>query len=194
MYCTDVIELIIPPSDNVNRFTNYNQLIHKEINDKIKNSEYMPNFVKISKKKIVQINKLVHGDEIGKFKVAKVFFKKAKEINRKKGKRLVCFPKNSLGINIPNRKTILHANAIIHIDNVSVKAKRLTGHNCIEFITNENFKVYDVLLQDEKIGRILVNNILTNTMDPKCSVARNYIKKNKKTLAEYVINCAFNFS
>ena len=90
---------------------------------------------------------------------------------------LVCFEKDALEQNYPNKRTVMSSDHKILYKGKMIKAKYFIGHfehvNKVEY-TNE--PLYNILLEDQ--GTIRVNNVIAETLDPNNIIARLY--KNEK--------------
>jgi hypothetical protein len=87
---------------------------------------------------------------------------------------LVCINKHALGKNIPNRKTIVSKNHLIMYNKKLIEAKDLIYlANGVEFVENTGELLYNILL--ERHSLMNVNNITTETLDPKNIVAKSYL-------------------
>jgi hypothetical protein len=93
-------------------------------------------------------------------------------------KYLVCFEKNSLGNNIPSQKTIISKNHKIFYNGKMVKACGLVGLNDkISKIEYNDEVLYNVLMENH--DKMIVNNLICETLDPTSIVAEFY-KASKK--------------
>jgi hypothetical protein len=88
-------------------------------------------------------------------------------------KYLVCFEKDSLGNNIPSQKTIISKNHKIFYNGKMVKASGLLGLNDkITKIEYNNELLYNVLMENH--DKMIVNNLICETLDPTSIVAEFY--------------------
>jgi hypothetical protein len=88
-------------------------------------------------------------------------------------KYLVCFEKDSLGNNIPSQKTIISKNHKIFYNGKMVKASGLLGLNDkITKIEYNNELLYNVLMENH--DKMIVNNLICETLDPTSIVAEYY--------------------
>lgn len=92
--------------------------------------------------------------------------------------KLIYFPKNSLGKNIPCKPTYLEPNTILYLDNLCAQAKKFVGRNCIVCKYVYYYKFHYVLLKSSKQHKYLHNNIKIKSYDPKNKLAKKYFKKN----------------
>jgi alpha-tubulin suppressor-like RCC1 family protein len=87
---------------------------------------------------------------------------------------LVCINKNALGKNIPNKKTIVSKNHLIMFNKKLMAASDLVYlANGVEFVENTGELLYNILLERRTLMN--VNNIMTETLDPKNIVAKSYL-------------------
>jgi len=87
--------------------------------------------------------------------------------------KIVCIEKNSLGINIPNKKTYISNYHGIIYNNKLIPAKQFVGrYKGIYYIKYENQILYNVLM--EKHYAMVVNNMRVETLNPKNIVAKLY--------------------
>jgi alpha-tubulin suppressor-like RCC1 family protein len=88
-------------------------------------------------------------------------------------KYLVCFEKDSLGNNIPSQKTIISKNHKIFYNGKMIKACELVGLNDkIKKIEYNGEILYNVLM--ENYDKMMVNNLICETLDPTSIVAEFY--------------------
>jgi hypothetical protein len=88
-------------------------------------------------------------------------------------KYLVCFEKDSLGNNIPSQKTIISKNHKIFYNGKMVKARGLVGLNDkITKLEYNNELLYNVLMENH--DKMIVNNLICETLDPTSIVAEFY--------------------
>ena len=86
---------------------------------------------------------------------------------------LVCFEKDSLGINVPSKRTILTPGHKINYNNKMVEAKYFVGkHNNIRKIEYTGETLYNVLM--EKHDTMIVHNLLVETLNPDNELAQLY--------------------
>jgi len=94
-------------------------------------------------------------------------------------KYLVCFEKDSLGNNIPSQKTIISKNHKIFYNGKMTKACGLLGLNDkISKIEYNDEVLYNVLMENH--DKMIVNNLICETLDPTSIVAEFY--KSSKNL------------
>jgi len=110
-------------------------------------------------------------------------------------KYLVCFEKDSLGNNIPSQKTIISKNHKIFYNGKMVKACGLVGLNDkISKIEYNNELLYNVLMENH--DKMVVNNLICETLDPTSIVAefykasKNLDDKRKNILTKWY-NCEY---
>jgi hypothetical protein len=88
-------------------------------------------------------------------------------------KYLVCFEKDSLGNNIPSQKTIISKNHKIFYSGKMIKACGLLGLNDkISKIEYNDEVLYNVLMENH--DKMIVNNLICETLDPTSIVAEYY--------------------
>ncbi len=110
-------------------------------------------------------------------------------------KYLVCLEKDSLGNNIPSQKTIISKNHKIFYNGKMVKACGLLGLNDkISKIEYNNELLYNVLMENH--DKMIVNNLICETLDPTSIVAefyrasKNLDDKRKNILTKWY-NCEY---
>jgi hypothetical protein len=110
-------------------------------------------------------------------------------------KYLVCLEKDSLGNNIPSQKTIISKNHKIFYNGKMVKASGLLGlNNKITKIEYNNELLYNVLMENH--DKMIVNNLICETLDPTSIVAefykasKNMDDKRKNILTKWY-NCEY---
>jgi len=112
---------------------------------------------------------------------------------------LICIEKNSLGYNVPNRKTIISKNHKIMVDKKLMEAEKLVQYvPTIYKIPYDKQILYNVLLEDYSV--MTVHNLVVETLHPNNVIAKiyngNYTteQKNKiiKMLNEYTKRTAMN--
>jgi len=87
---------------------------------------------------------------------------------------LICIEKNSLGYNVPNRRTIISKDHKIMCDKKLVRAEYLTQYiPTIYKIQYNKAKLYNVLLNNH--STMSINNLTVETMDPKNALAKLYM-------------------
>ena len=87
---------------------------------------------------------------------------------------LICIERNSLGNNVPNRKTIISKDHKLMCDNKLVRAEYLIRYN-IPGIYKIQYKkeiLYNVLLKEHSL--ISVNNLIVETLNPEHLLAKIY--------------------
>jgi hypothetical protein len=86
-------------------------------------------------------------------------------------KHLVCIEENALGKNIPSKNTIISNNHKIFYKGKWFKAKSLIGiFENIYKIKYNGDKLYNVLMETHSV--MIVNNLICETLDPTCDVAK----------------------
>jgi len=99
--------------------------------------------------------------------------------------KLVCFEKNSLGNNIPNKKTYISNNHVIVYNNKLIQAYRFVGRVRGVYYTKYNSEfLYNILMEKHYV--IKVNNLKVETLYPKNFVAHlythNYTSQEKRNI------------
>jgi uncharacterized repeat protein (TIGR03803 family) len=107
---------------------------------------------------------------------------------------LVCFDKNALGNNYPNKKTIISKEHKILYKGKMIEAYKFLGH--FEKVQKVNYNqeiLYNVLM--EKYEKIKVNNIMCETLHPNNIIAKlynsNYDEEYKNKII-YIMNESIN--
>lgn len=98
---------------------------------------------------------------------------------------LICIEKDALGKNIPSQKTLVTQNHRILHKGAMVKAKKL-----VDLVDNGLMKkadyfgdiLYNILLEEK--GKMVVNNMITETLDPENGIAKLYNKFKLSNLTE----------
>ena len=111
----------------------------------------IPEIHTIQNKKIIAITKTVSEDEY-----------------------LICFEKNALGYNIPSERTIISKNHLVFNKEKMIKAEEfMKEYENVHKIKYSREPLYNVLM--EKHDKILVNNLICETLNPISSLAQLYI-------------------
>jgi titin len=120
-----------------------------------------PEFHTIHKKKIVAITQSITQDE-----------------------HLVCFEKDSIAANIPSQQTMISPNHKILYNGKMIKAKKFVGNlkNVHNIFYNGEI-LYNVLMED--LDKMMVNNLIAETLDPNNSIAKLYTIYNFNNLDDY---------
>jgi uncharacterized repeat protein (TIGR02543 family) len=109
-----------------------------------------PDIHTINKKKIIAITKTIASD-----------------------KYLVCFDKDSLGLNYPSEKTIMSKYHKIYYDDVMTEAfKFVDNYQNVTKINYDGEILYNILL--EEYDTIIVNNLICETLHPQNIIAKLY--------------------
>jgi hypothetical protein len=88
-------------------------------------------------------------------------------------KYLVCFEKDSLGLNIPSQKTIMTKNHCIWCKGQMIQAKDFVGKfENVKKIKYTGEVLYNVLM--EKHEKMMINNLICETLHPQHSMAELY--------------------
>jgi hypothetical protein len=100
-----------------------------------------------------------------------------------KDKYLICFEKDSLGKNIPSQKTVISKNHKIMHKGVMMKAEEFIENNVnVHKIKNNEKPVYNVLMEEH--NKMVVNNLICETLDPNNFIAKLYMFLRNKTPKE----------
>ena len=86
---------------------------------------------------------------------------------------LICFEPNSLGNNLPSRKTVISMNHKIFYQGKMTKAKYFVGNTGIYKIPYTQETLYNVLLETH--DKMVVNNMICETLDPRNTIAQLYM-------------------
>ena len=120
-----------------------------------------PDFHTIHKKKIIAITRTITQD-----------------------KNLVCIEKDSFGPNIPCEKTIITCNHKILYNGKMTKAKNFVGQiNNVKNVPYNGEVLYNVLMEEP--NKMMINNLICETLDPINSIAELYTKYNLNNLSNY---------
>jgi hypothetical protein len=96
---------------------------------------------------------------------------------------LVCFEKNALGDNVPSEKTVVSKEHLIYNNGRMIKAVEFIGkYKNVHKIKYNGDILYNVLL--EKYDKILVNNLICETLHPHNAVAKWHTLLNKLSAEE----------
>jgi hypothetical protein len=88
-------------------------------------------------------------------------------------KNLVCFEKDALGPNIPSEKTIISKNHGIFYKGKMIKAKNFVGEfENVYKVKYSGEVLYNVLMEEH--DKMMVNNLICETLHPENSVAQIY--------------------
>jgi streptogramin lyase len=93
-----------------------------------------------------------------------------------KDKYLLCIEKDALAKNIPSQKTLISKNHTLLYNGKMIKAKELLQLNNegIYKVKYTGSPLYNVLLQD-KHDKMIVNNLICETLDPENGISRMYL-------------------
>jgi len=111
-------------------------------------------------------------------------------------KYLVCFEKDSLGKNLPAKKTVMTPHHKIMYKKKLVMAGYFLGHfKGVSKVPYSGEVLYNVLMENHEL--IVVNNMLTETLHPKNVIARLYnnpmlTESAKKAMIETMNDCWVN--
>jgi sugar lactone lactonase YvrE len=88
-------------------------------------------------------------------------------------KYLVCFEKDSLGINLPSKKTIITKNHCIFYKGKMMQAREFIGKfENVKKIKYTGEILYNVLLEEH--DKMMVNNLICETLHPENGIAKLY--------------------
>lgn len=94
-----------------------------------------------------------------------------------KSKYLICFEENSIATNVPSRQTVISTNHEIFYDGKMMKAIDFVGlFDGVRKVANTGEILYNVLLEDH--DKMVVNNLIVETLHPENGVAKLYTKLN----------------
>ena len=93
-------------------------------------------------------------------------------------KYLVCFEKDALGKNIPSQKTIISKNHKLFYNGKMRNAKEfLKDFDMVTKVKYTGSALYNVLLEEH--DKMMVNNLICETLDPENGVAKVYMALQK---------------
>jgi hypothetical protein len=106
-------------------------------------------------------------------------------------KYLVCFEKDSLGINLPSQKTIISKNHCIFYKGKMMQSKEfISKFENVKKIKYNGEILYNVLMEED--DKMMVNNLICQTLHPENSIAKLYKylqnvnpKEKQKIIEEY---------
>jgi hypothetical protein len=104
-------------------------------------------------------------------------------------KYLVCIEKNALGNNIPSEKTIISKNHCIWYNGKMIAAKHFVNNfENVKKVKYHGDVLYNVLM--EEADKMMVNNLICETLDPENIIAKvyNLTGDNTKQEKRYIIN------
>jgi hypothetical protein len=85
----------------------------------------------------------------------------------------VCFEKDALGLNFPSQKTIISKNHCIFYKGKMIQAKDFTDKfENVKKIKYKGEVLYNVLMEEH--DKMLVNNLICETLHPENCVAKMY--------------------
>lgn len=94
-------------------------------------------------------------------------------------KYLICFEKDSIDKNIPNKRTILNKKQKIYYNEKFIEAINLINNeNIIKINYYDNKILYNILM--ENYNTMIVNNMTVDTLHPKNIVAQLYLLNSYK--------------
>jgi hypothetical protein len=107
--------------------------------------------------------------------------------------KIICIEKDALGSNIPSQNTLISRNHKLFYNKQMIKAKHLVGY--VDGVFNKKYNgeiLYNVLL--ETYEKMIVNNLIVETLDPKNIVAQlyngNYTDEEKNSIIVNINQCA----
>ena len=96
---------------------------------------------------------------------------------------LVCFEKDALGDNVPSERTVVSKEHLIYNKGKMIKAVDFIGkYKNVHKIKYNGDILYNVLL--EKYDKILVNNLICETLHPRNAIAKWHTSLNKLSAEE----------
>ena len=100
---------------------------------------------------------------------------------------LICFNKNSLGLNYPNNKTIMTPNHKIYYKGQMIQAKQFINrfNNNITKIKYNGEILYNILMH--KYNKININNLIVETLHPKNIIAKLYTNNYNEDMINKII-------
>jgi hypothetical protein len=104
-------------------------------------------------------------------------------------KYLVCIEKNALGNNIPSEKTIITKNHCIWYNGKMIAAKHFVNNfENVKKVKYNGEILYNVLMEES--DKMMVNNLICETLDPANIIAKvyNLTGDNTKQEKRYIIN------
>jgi len=105
---------------------------------------------------------------------------------------LVCIEESALGKNIPSVDTIISPNHRLLFNREMVEAKYLLEKDVgVRAIKYNGERLYNVLL--ETYDKMMVNNLIVETLDPSNVIAQMYSDRFNKEKREYLIKTWNNF-
>jgi hypothetical protein len=102
-------------------------------------------------------------------------------------KYLVCIEENALGKNIPSIETIISPNHKLLFNREMMDARYLLEKDVegVHAVKYNGERLYNVLL--ERHEKMMVNNLIVETLDPLNPIAQMYSRKFNKEKREYLI-------
>jgi len=95
-------------------------------------------------------------------------------------KHVVCFEQDSLGKNVPSQKTVISQNHEVFYKGKMMKAKDFVGSVDNVYMKKYTGEVlYNVLMEEH--DKMIVNNLVCETLDPKNRIAKLYMMLQKMT-------------
>ena len=80
---------------------------------------------------------------------------------------MILIKKNALAQGVPSRDTCISKNHHIFINGHAIKAKHLVNKKDIFKVITGHQIIYNVLLEDGRLGKMIVNNMLVETLNKK---------------------------
>ena len=99
---------------------------------------------------------------------------------------LIEIKKNAFFENVPNEDTYMTGEHCVFYNNKMVKAKDLVNNTTILKIYAEHQEVYNLVLEGVTSGKMIANNLIAETLDPKSMIVKilNVIKSKNFSLEE----------
>ena len=86
---------------------------------------------------------------------------------------LVCFEKDSIGNNVPSRRTVMTKQHMVFYDGKMTPAGMFLNRAGVHKVKYDGDVLYNVLLEEE--GKMLVNNLICETLHPEHPIAKLYL-------------------
>lgn len=99
-------------------------------------------------------------------------------------KYLICFEKDSLSDNFPNKQTIMSKNHKIYFKGAMIEARCFINNNNIYKIEYNNEILYNILMKKHRA--VKVNNLVCETLDPENITAKIYRNNSDNTVIKKI--------
>jgi streptogramin lyase len=100
-------------------------------------------------------------------------------------KYLICFEKNSLGLNYPDKQTIMSKNHKIFYKGKIIEAYKFIGHFDVKRIKYSGEPLYNILM--EEYSTINVHNLICETLHPENCIAKLYTSTIEKEYKNKIV-------